>query len=88
MAFQFEPQHRDIPDAELLADIQRVAAGLGDQKLTWAAYGRAGSFGVQLKTPVNSWADVRNKKVRGGPIEGIIESIKAIGANAVPMAFN
>ena len=50
--------------------------------------GRAGSFGVQMKNPVASWADVRNKKVRGGPLEGIIESIKAIGANAVPMAFN
>jgi TRAP-type transport system periplasmic protein len=50
--------------------------------------GRAGSFGLQLKTPVSSWADVRDKKVRGGPLEGIIESIKAVGANAVPMAFN
>lgn len=50
--------------------------------------GRAGSFGVQMKTKPNSWADVRNKKIRGGPLEGIIESIKAIGANAVPMAFN
>jgi len=50
--------------------------------------GRAGSFGLQLKTKPASWADVRNKKVRGGPIEGIIESIKATGASAVPMAFN
>jgi TRAP-type transport system periplasmic protein len=50
--------------------------------------GRAGSFGIQTKAPVASWADVRNRKIRGGPLEGIIESIKAIGANAVPMAFN
>jgi TRAP-type transport system periplasmic protein len=50
--------------------------------------GRAGSFGVQTKAKPNAWADVRNKKIRGGPLEGIIESIKAIGANPVPMAFN
>jgi TRAP-type C4-dicarboxylate transport system substrate-binding protein len=31
---------------------------------------------------------VRNLKIRGGPIEGVIESIKAIGANPVTMAFN
>ena len=37
--------------------------------------GRAGSFGVQVKTKPASWADVKNKKIRGGPIEGIIESM-------------
>ena len=31
---------------------------------------------------------MKNKKIRGGPIEGIIESIKATGASPVPMAFN
>jgi TRAP-type C4-dicarboxylate transport system substrate-binding protein len=50
--------------------------------------GRAGSFGLSMKEKPNSWADLRNKKVRGGQIEGVIESIKALGANAVPMAFN
>lgn len=50
--------------------------------------GRAGSFGLQTKDKLNSWSDVRSKKIRGGQIEGIIEGIKAIGANAVPMAFN
>jgi len=50
--------------------------------------GRAGSFGLQMKDKPGSWADIRNKKVRGGQIEGVIESIKAIGANAVPLAFN
>lgn len=50
--------------------------------------GRAGTFGLQTKDKLNSWADVRSKKIRGGQIEGIIEGIKAIGANAVPMAFN
>ena len=50
--------------------------------------GRAGSFGLQTKPRPSSWADVRNLKIRGGPIEGVIESIKAVGANPVPMAFN
>ena len=50
--------------------------------------GRAGSFGLQMKDKIASWADIKNKKVRGGPIEGIIEGIRAIGANPVPMAFN
>ena len=50
--------------------------------------GRAGSFGLQVKPRPGSWADVRSLKIRGGPIEGVIESIKAIGASPVPMAFN
>jgi TRAP-type transport system periplasmic protein len=57
-------------------------------KVYMLGLGRAGSFGLQLKTKPASWADVKNKKVRGGPIEGIIESIKATGASPVPMAFN
>ena len=57
-------------------------------KVHLVGLGRAGSFGVQVKTKPAAWADVRNKKIRGGPIEGIIESIKAVGANPVPMAFN
>jgi TRAP-type transport system periplasmic protein len=60
----------------------------GKYKVYMLGLGRAGSFGMQLKTKPAAWADVRNKKIRGGPIEGIIESIKATGANAVPMAFN
>lgn len=56
MAFRLEPQHRDIPDADLLADIQRIAAGLGDHKLTLAAYGRAGSFGAEtIRKRFGSW---------------------------------
>jgi TRAP-type transport system periplasmic protein len=57
-------------------------------KVHMLGLGRAGSFGLQTKERVNSWADLKAKKIRGGQIEGIIESIKAIGANAVPMAFN
>jgi TRAP-type C4-dicarboxylate transport system substrate-binding protein len=57
-------------------------------KVHMLGLGRAGSFGLQTKPKPGSWADVKNLKVRGGPIEGVIESIKAIGANPVPMAFN
>jgi TRAP-type C4-dicarboxylate transport system substrate-binding protein len=57
-------------------------------KVHMLGLGRAGSFGLQVKPKPSSWADVKNLKVRGGPIEGVIESIKAIGANPVPMAFN
>jgi len=57
-------------------------------KVQLLGLGRAGSFGLQTKPRPGSWADVKNLKVRGGPIEGVIESIKAIGANPVPMAFN
>jgi TRAP-type C4-dicarboxylate transport system substrate-binding protein len=57
-------------------------------KVHMLGLGRAGSFGLQVKPKPNSWADVRNLKIRGGPIEGVIESIKAIGANPVTMAFN
>jgi len=57
-------------------------------KVHMLGLGRAGSFGLQVKPKPSSWADVRNLKMRGGPIEGVIESIKAIGANAVTMAFN
>jgi TRAP-type C4-dicarboxylate transport system substrate-binding protein len=57
-------------------------------KVHMLGLGRAGSFGLQVKPKPSSWADVRNLKIRGGPIEGVIESIKAIGANPVTMAFN
>ncbi len=50
--------------------------------------GRAGSFGLQTKTRLASWADVKNRKIRAGAIEGLLEGLKAIGASAVPLAFN
>jgi len=57
-------------------------------KVQMLGLGRAGTFGLQVKPKPSSWADVRNLKVRAGPIEGVVESIKAIGANPVTMAFN
>jgi TRAP-type C4-dicarboxylate transport system substrate-binding protein len=49
--------------------------------------GRAGSFGLQMREPVRTWADLKNKKIRCGPLEGILESVKALGANAVPLPY-
>jgi TRAP-type C4-dicarboxylate transport system substrate-binding protein len=57
-------------------------------KVQMLGLGRAGTFGLQVKPKPSSWADVRNLKVRAGPIEGVVESIKAVGANPVTMAFN
>jgi len=57
-------------------------------KVQMLGLGRAGTFGLQVKPKPFSWADVRNLKVRAGPIEGVVESIKAVGANPVTMAFN
>ncbi len=57
-------------------------------KVQMLGLGRAGTFGLQVKPKPSSWADVRNLKVRAGPIEGVVESIRAIGANPVTMAFN
>lgn len=57
-------------------------------KVQLLGLGRAGAFGLQTKDKLNAWSDVKAKKIRGGQIEGIIEGIKSIGANAVPMAFN
>jgi TRAP-type transport system periplasmic protein len=57
-------------------------------KVQMLGLGRAGTFGLQVKPKPSSWADVKNLKVRAGPIEGVVESIKAIGANPVTMAFN
>jgi TRAP-type C4-dicarboxylate transport system substrate-binding protein len=57
-------------------------------KVHMLGLGRAGSFGLQVKPKPASWADVKGLKVRAGPIEGVVESIKAIGASPVTMAFN
>jgi TRAP-type transport system periplasmic protein len=50
--------------------------------------GRAGTFGLQTKPKPSSWSDVKGLKVRTGPIEGVVESLKAIGTNPVTIAFN
>lgn len=57
-------------------------------KVHMLGLGRAGAFALQVKPKISSWSDVKGLKVRVGPIEGVVESVKAIGANPVTMAFN
>ncbi len=59
----------------------------GKHKVHLLGLGRAGSFGLHMRDKVASWGDLKNKKVRVGPLEGIVESVKALGANAVPMPY-
>ncbi len=59
----------------------------GKYKVHLLGLGRAGSFGLHMRDKVASWGDLKNKKVRVGPLEGIVESVKALGANAVPMPY-
>jgi TRAP-type transport system periplasmic protein len=57
-------------------------------KVHMLGLGRAGAFAIQTKPKPASWGDLKGLKVRAGPIEGVVESIKAVGANPVTMAFN
>ncbi|TAK81223.1 MAG: TRAP transporter substrate-binding protein [Betaproteobacteria bacterium] len=57
-------------------------------KVHMLGLGRAGTFGLQTKPKPSSWADIKGLKVRTGPIEGVVESLKAIGTNPVTIAFN
>jgi TRAP-type C4-dicarboxylate transport system substrate-binding protein len=57
-------------------------------KVRMLGLGRAGAFALQVKPKPASWSDVKSLKVRVGAIEGVVESVKAIGANPVTMAFN
>ena len=67
----------------------KLAAALeAKYKVHLLGLGRAGAFVLQTRDKISTWADLKNKKIRGGAIEGTLESIKAIGASAVPMAFN
>jgi flagellin-specific chaperone FliS len=44
MEFKLNPYHRNIPDVELLQDIQRVASLLNQKHLTKSEYNKNGSF--------------------------------------------
>ena len=56
MSFELDSLHRDVPDVDLLADIQRVASQRGGAKLTWRAYSEAGSYGAEtIRKRFGSW---------------------------------
>lgn len=56
MPFELEAQHRNVSDADLLADVRRVAAQCGSGRLTWTAYSHAGSYGAEtIRKRFGSW---------------------------------
>lgn len=56
MPFELEEQHRNIPDAELLADLRRVANKANGEHLTWALYVRHGRYGAEtVRRRFGSW---------------------------------
>ncbi|MEK6766808.1 MAG: HNH endonuclease, partial [Planctomycetota bacterium] len=44
MKFELEKIYRNVPDDEIIADIKRVAAELGQDFLTMSQYGKHGKF--------------------------------------------
>lgn len=56
MKFELEPHHRNIPDAELVADIRRVAGELGKRSVTIDEYNERGTFhNTTLARRFGSW---------------------------------
>jgi TRAP-type C4-dicarboxylate transport system substrate-binding protein len=50
--------------------------------------GRAGPWNLFLRRPVQSFDELRGMKIRAAQIEGQIEGLKHLGAEAVSIAFN
>jgi hypothetical protein len=44
MRFELEPYHRNVPEADLIADLQRVARELGADSVTAIQYGKNGKY--------------------------------------------
>jgi TRAP-type C4-dicarboxylate transport system substrate-binding protein len=50
--------------------------------------GRLGTYNLMLKQPINSFADLKGRKIRAPQIEGCIEGLKFFGAIPTPIPFN
>jgi len=56
MKFELEPHHRNVPDEELLHDLERVAKELGQDKVTIDEYNERGRFhNTTLTRRFGSW---------------------------------
>jgi hypothetical protein len=56
MRFELEPYHRNVPDNDLIADIQRVAAQQGCSSVTMEQYSGSGQFGAEtIRKRFGSW---------------------------------
>jgi TRAP-type C4-dicarboxylate transport system substrate-binding protein len=47
-----------------------------------------GPFLLSTKTKLNSWADVRGRKIRVPPFAAYVEAIRAMGGSPTPVPFN
>lgn len=60
--FEFRENRKNIPDEELLADIERVAKKLGTNKLTFRQYDEHGIFSVRNVTArLGKWSEILKK---------------------------
>jgi len=62
MEFQLEPDHRNVPDDELLEDLVRVAKDIGKEKVTIHEYNDKGKFhNTTLTRRFGSWLTALEK---------------------------
>jgi len=47
MTFELEPYHRNVPGADLISDLRRVAASLRTDTVSWRQYGCLGAYGAE-----------------------------------------
>jgi len=85
MRFELEPYHRNVPDDDLIADIQRVAAQHGRSSVTIEQYRNGGRFGAEtISKRFGSWnaalqhAGLRISKRWRIPDEALFENLEAI----------
>lgn len=56
MRFELDSYHRDVPDNDLIADLQRVASAYGTPSVSWEQYAADGAFGCEtLRRRFGSW---------------------------------
>lgn len=56
MIFELEPYHRNVPEADMISDLQRVAASLRTDTVSWQQYGRLGAYGAEtLRRRFGAW---------------------------------
>ena len=50
--------------------------------------GRLGAFNLMLKQPIQSFADLKGRKIRTASIEGCVEGVKFFGGSPTPIPFD
>ena len=44
MRYELDPYHRNVPDADLIADLRKASSECGPSTLTWERYSSTGRF--------------------------------------------